>query len=139
MKLNDLMWLMHFVKGTPVMTLFINNFNSYIDHMKIKQIYLSKLCGIEKNKLSRILNGLQDETGADMERLADAVGKRVDYFLTESFELPPLDEASQGKIAFYAGNPSKKQEIMANDLVEMIENIDQVLSAKKRFENIGRI
>ena len=121
------------------MTLFISNYNSYIDHMKIKEVYLSKICGIEKNKLSRILNGLQDETGADMEKLAGAVGKRVDYFLTDSFELPPMGDTYQSKIAFYAGNPSQKQEIMANDLVEMIENIDQILSARTRFENVGRI
>ena len=39
------------------------------------------------------------------------------------------------KIAFYAGEPSKK---LIKQLVELMENIDEVISANSRFENIAR-
>ena len=42
------------------------------------------------------------------------------------------------KIAFYAGEPSKKQEQIAKQLVELMENIDEVMSAKHRFMNISK-
>ena len=42
------------------------------------------------------------------------------------------------KIAFYAGEPSQKQEQIAKQLMELMENIDEVISAKSRFENIAR-
>ena len=121
------------------MTLFIENVNRYIDHMKIKQFYLSKITGIEKNKLSRILKGTQDETGADMEKISEALGYTVDYFVSDVFCLPKVTDFQSEKVAFYAGEPSEKQEKIANDLIEMLKNIDLVLGAKNRFDNVGRI
>ena len=44
---------------------------------------------------------------------------------------------SANKIAFYAGEPSEKQEQIANQLMVLMENIDEVLSAKSRFEHIA--
>ena len=43
--------------------------------MEIKQTYLSMITGIDKNKLSRLLTGSQGESGADMEIIAEALGK----------------------------------------------------------------
>ena len=77
------------------MTRFINNVNKYLSEMKIKQTYLSMITGIDKNKISRILTGVQEESGTDMEQIA-------------------------------------------NQLMELMENIDEVLSAKSRFEHIAR-
>lgn len=121
------------------MTLFIENVNRYIEHMKIKQVYLSKISGIEKNKLSRLLSGLQDETGADMEKLSEALGHRVDYFLSDCIELPRINEYAPNEVAFYAGEPTSDQTKMAQNLIEMLGNIDQVLGAKSRFENVGEM
>ncbi len=42
------------------------------------------------------------------------------------------------KIAFYAGEPSRNKEQIAKQLVELMENIDEVISANSRFENIAR-
>jgi ABC-type uncharacterized transport system fused permease/ATPase subunit len=42
------------------------------------------------------------------------------------------------KIAFYAGEPSQKQEQVAKQLMELMKNIDEVMSAKSRFENVAR-
>ena len=66
------------------MTKFINNLNKYLSEMKIKQNCLSMLTGIDKNKLSRLLTGVQDESGTDMEKIAQALGKDVEFFLKDS-------------------------------------------------------
>jgi hypothetical protein len=42
-----------------------------------------------------------------------------------------------GKISFYAGEPTEKQKKIANKLLQLIENIDEVMSAKERFLNIS--
>lgn len=120
------------------MTKFINNLNKYLSGMKIKQTYLSMITGIDKNKLSRLLTGSQGESGADMEIIAEALGKNVEFFLSDSFTVPQMNGFSMEKIAFYAGEPSERQERIAGWLMELMENIDEVISAKKRFENIAR-
>lgn len=124
-------------KGVSIMTTFISNVNQYLSEMKIKQSYLSMITGIDKNKISRLLTGVQDESGADMEKIARALGKNIEFFLADSIEIPQINEFAPNKIAFYAGEPSKKQEQIANQLMELMENIDEVLSAKSRFENIA--
>ena len=120
------------------MTKFISNLNTYLSEMKIKQTYLSMITGIDKNKLSRLLTGSQDESGTDMETIAQALGKYVEFFLGDSFYIPNFDGFSTNKIAFYAGEPSEKQEEIASQLMELMENIDEVISAKSRFDNIAR-
>ena len=125
-------------KGASVMTKFINNVNKYLSEMKIKQTYLSMITGIDKNKISRILTGAQEESGTDMEKIARGLGKTVEFFLADTIYIPQMGTVSANKIAFYAGEPSEKQEQIANQLMELMENIDEVLSAKSRFEHIAR-
>lgn len=120
------------------MTKFISNVNKYLSEMKIKQVYLSMITGIEKNKLSRILTGSQEESGTDMEKIARGLGKNVEFFLADTIITPRIDESAVNKIAFFAGEPSGEHEQIANQLLELMENIDEVLSAKSRFENIAR-
>lgn len=120
------------------MTKFISNLNTYLSEMKIKQTYLSIITGIDKNKLSRLLTGSQDETGTDMEIIAHSLGRNIEYFLSDSFNVPQISGFSMNKVAFYAGEPTKKQELIAGQLMELIENIDEVLSANSRFENIAK-
>jgi len=106
--------------------------------MKIKQTYLSLITGIDENKLSRLLTGSQDESGTDMEIIAQALGKKVEFFLSDSFIVPQISGFSMEKIAFYAGEPTEMQEQIASQLMELMENIDEVMSAKSRFENMAR-
>lgn len=120
------------------MTKFMSNVNKYLSEMKIKQTYLSMITGIDKNKLSRLLTGSQEENGTDMEKIARGLGKRVEFFLMDSINIPKVGNLDIKKIAFYAGEPSKKQEQIAKQLMELMENIDEVLSAKSRFENVAR-
>ena len=60
------------------MTTYINNVNAYLSQMKIKQTYLSMVTGMDKNKMSRLLTGSQEESGTDMEKIAYGLGKNID-------------------------------------------------------------
>ena len=60
------------------MTKFISNVNKYLSEMKIKQSYLSMVTGIDKNKMSRLLTGSQEESGTDMEKIARGLGKSIE-------------------------------------------------------------
>lgn len=120
------------------MTKFMSNVSKYISEMKIKQNYLSMITGIDKNKMSRLLTGTQEESGTDMEKIADGLGKNIEFFLADSISVPRIENMAMNKIAFYAGEPSQKQEQIAKQLMELMENIDEVISAKSRFENVAR-
>lgn len=120
------------------MTKFIQNVNKYLSEMKIKQTYLSMITGMDKKKLSRLLTGVQEESGSDMETIARGLGKNIEFFLSDTMLIPKVEDFSMGKIAFYAGEPSLKQEQMAERIIELMENIDEVMSARSRFRNIAR-
>ncbi len=123
---------------SDIMTKFISNVNRYLSEMKIKQSYLSMITGIEKNKLSRLLTGVQEETGSDMEKIADGLGKSIEYFLSDSMSIEQVDNFSSEKISFYVGEPSSKQKQISSLMVELVKNVDVVLGAENRFVNISR-
>lgn len=120
------------------MTKYIDNVNAYLSQMKIKQTYVSLKTGIGTKKLSRILTGVQDVSATDMEKISNALGKNTEFFLTDSFQVPQIMDFEPEKISFYAGEPTKKQEKMAHKLLQLMENMDEVMSAKYRFLNISR-
>lgn len=125
-------------EGACEMTKFIKNVNTYLSQMKIKQTYVSLKTGIDTKKLSRILTGTQDVSGTDMEKIADALGQKAEYFLSDAFSAPRINEFVPDKIAFYAGNPTDKQDEIAEKLEKLMGNIDEVMSAKYRFLNMSR-
>lgn len=120
------------------MTKYIANVNTYLTQMKIKQTYVSLKTGIDTKKLSRILTGAQDVNSTDMEKIANALGKKMEFFLSDSFSVPQINQFMPEKIAFYAGEPTEKQEEMAGKLIRLMENVDEIMSAKGRFLNISR-
>lgn len=120
------------------MTKYIENVNAYLSQRKIKQTYLSLKTGIDTKKLSRILTGVQDINSADMEKIAKALGQSQEFFLKDNFEVPRLQEPVPDKIFFYAGNPTVNQEKRAEQLEKLMENIDEVMSAKNRFLNLSK-
>ncbi|QWT52099.1 helix-turn-helix domain-containing protein [Eubacterium sp. MSJ-33] len=105
--------------------------------MKIKQTYLSRVTGIDENKLSRLLAGSREESGTDMEKIAPGLGKSIEFFLKDCIVVPHLDSFAFNKNSFYAGEPSAKQEKVSKDLMELMENIDEILSAESRLENVA--
>lgn len=66
------------------------------------------------------------------------MGKSVEFFLADAIVIPQIENMAINKIAFYAGEPSQKQEQIAKQLMELMENIDEVISAKSRFKNVAR-
>lgn len=115
------------------MTKYIENVNAYLSEMKIKQTYVSLKSGIDTKKLSRILSGIQDINSADMEKIAKALGQKVEFFLGDAFHVPRINDFMPEKIVFYAGNPTPRQEEIAEKMVKLIENVDEIMSAKYRF------
>lgn len=120
------------------MTKYIENVNTYISQMKIKQTYISLKTGIDTKKLSRILTGNQDINATDMEKIAKALGHKIEYFLSDNFNVPQIHALMPEKIAFYAGSPTAKQDEIAEKLEKLMGNIDEVMSAKYRFINMAR-
>ena len=60
----------------------------------------------------------------------------LETYLDGHMKVLKLSEYIPEKIAFYAGNPTAKQDEIAGKLEALMENIDEVLSAKHRFLNI---
>lgn len=115
------------------MTKFIENVNTYLSQMRIKQTYISMITGIDAKKMSRILSGTQDVTSTDMEKIAKALGQKTEFFLKDSFCEPEFDGFAPDNVVFYAGEPTQKQEEFALELMELIENADQILGARNRY------
>ena len=120
------------------MTKYIENVNTYLSQMKIKQTYISLKTGIDTKKLSRILTGVQDINSTDMEKIATALGQKLEFFLSDNFTVPQTEMFIPEKIVFYAGNPTSQQTEIANKLEKLMENIDEVMSAKYRFLNMAK-
>ena len=120
-------------KGVAAMSKYIENVNTYLTQMKIKQTFISLKTGIDKNKLSRILTGTQNITDLDMEKIANALGQKTEYFLSDDFFIPDYNNCMGREIVCYAGEPTREQEAFAEKLIDLIENVDEVLSAKNRF------
>lgn len=120
------------------MTTFIKNVNRYLSMMKIKQTYISMRTGIDTKKLSRILTGAQDINSADMERIAKALGQKMEFFFCDAFFVPQISEYKPEKIAFYPGEPTAEQEELAGRLMKLMENVDEVLSVNDRFLNMSK-
>lgn len=117
------------------MSKYIDNINAYLSQMKIKQKYVSLKSGIDEKKISRILNNTQKIDVEDMEKIANSLGHKVEFFLADEFKMPIYDDSPSMRVAFYAGEPTKGQQEFAMKLIDLIENADEVLGAKKRFIN----
>lgn len=69
--------------------------------------------------------------GRDEDKIAEALGENTEYFLREPFEV--LEE-----ITFCSDESVKEQEKVVNILLQLLENMDEVISAKGRFLNISK-
>lgn len=114
--------------------LFIQNLNEYIDHYGIKQSFIAKRVGIEKNKLSRILNSVQPVTYEDMHSISDALDKDIKYFLQEKLDLSTPDYKDSASIAFYMGAVDENKEKLANQVFDLLEHIDAILGVRRKLQ-----
>lgn len=116
------------------MNSFIKNLNEYINHFGIKNSFIIKLTGIEKNKFSRLLNCKQDITWEDMNSIAKVLGKEVSYFTQDHLDLVATDYKELTSIAFYMGTADEKQEELANQVFDFLEHIDAILGIRKKLQ-----
>ena len=115
------------------MSRFIDNVNKYLVAKKIKKTYISLKSGIETNKLSRILNHIQEPTVSDMEKIAYALGEKIEFFLEDKASVSNDKMIESLDVAFYAGDPKKEQKEFALKLIDFLENVDAVLGVEKRL------
>ena len=118
------------------MTNFMKNVNNYLSEMKIKQTYLSMTTGIEKNKLFQLLSGILEESETDKKKIVAAFGKTVDFFENDTCDVPEITGFFHNKIVFCTGKPTEKQEKIVSQLIEFMENVDEVMDTKKRFNRM---
>ena len=119
------------------MVKFVDNVNEYIIEMKIKKSFISMKSGIDASKLSRILSKNQEINVSEMEKIANALGQKIEFFLSESFSVPKKEFLGTEEIVFYAGEPKQEQETFAKQILELIENADEILSAKDYFMKVS--
>jgi len=120
--------------ANSVQNLFIQNLNKYIDHYGIKQAFISKRAGIEKNKLSRILNSAQPVTYEDMHSISNALDKDIKYFLGEKLDLSTPDYKDSASIAFYMGAVDENKEKLANQVFDLLDYMDAIMGIRKKLE-----
>ena len=117
------------------MTTFMRNVNRYLSEMQIKPSYLSMVSGINETKLNGLLNGLQDADESEMVRIAQGLGKDVHFFMADTINISSISRFDETK---YSRQPTEKQKLLSSSILEFLKNIDEVMSAKIRFENIAK-
>lgn len=111
------------------MTRFIENVNAWLDGKCIKQTYVSMQSGIDVKKLSRILTGVQDVSGTDMEKIAAALGQPTEFFLQENFTIPAYPNVSYYPFYPAPTEQDKELETFTLHLLDLLRNADTVLSS----------
>lgn len=122
------------MEGGVEMSNFIDNINDYINHHGIKKTFIAKRSDIEKNKLSRLLNGKQDILQEDMVKIASVLGKSIEYFMQGELNLQMPDYKDDTSIAFYMGTPDEGKRKLANQTFDFLEHIDVILGMRKKLE-----
>ena len=117
------------------MTTFMRNVNRYLSEMQIKPSYLSVISGITETKLNDLLDGLQDADESEMVKIAQGIGKDVHFFMADTINISSISRFDETK---YSRRPTKKQKLLSSSILEFLKNVDEVMSAKIRFENIAK-
>lgn len=116
------------------MSKFIDNISNYIEHYKIKKNFISKKTGIEQNKLSRILNNIQDVNYEDMTVISKALNKDITYFMQESLILEKASYVESTSISFYMGAVDDGKKQLANIIFDFLENVDAIMGIQKKID-----
>lgn len=117
------------------MSIFIENYRKYLSENDIKQSYICLVTDIEKNKLSRILNGSQNITEEDMNKLSKAMGKTTSYFLRDDF-IPERIITDYNSISLCAETLDRKQLVTVDKIKSLLISVDIVLGSEDRFKGI---
>lgn len=116
------------------MSKIVDNINSYIENYSIKKTFLSKQTNIEKNKLSRILNNIQEPSIDEIEKISEALGKKMTYFMQDTLSFVKREYQETSSVAFYMGSPNEEKKELANQVFEFLECIDAIMGVQKKLE-----
>lgn len=116
------------------MSKFIHNLSKYIEHYGIKNSFIVKLTGIEKNKFSRLLNGKQDIQYEDMEKISKCLAKEASFFMQDNLKLTQSQYEESTSIAFYMGSVDESKKELANQIFDFLEHIDAILGIQKKID-----
>ena len=86
-----------------------------------------------KEDLSRILSGIQEINSDDMNRIAKALWKDANFFLNDK---PQENINYDFQEMFCPEEMSEKQKQRIDKTLQLLENVDLVMSPKERFMNI---
>lgn len=110
-----------------MMSKFISNVKEYMRINHIKQNYIALMTGWDKSKVSRVL-ALENKPREDeMEALADAFGKTIEFFLSDE-SLRQYSLATDNGVKFFAGNLNENDTQVANKLLEMLRYYDAIVN-----------
>jgi transcriptional regulator with XRE-family HTH domain len=110
------------------------NMNEYIAIKKIKKSAITKRTGINKDKLSRILNQKQEGSLSDLNNIAYALGQEITSFV-QSFEVKSKKINLNGipKPSYYMGEVTEKRKSdseLYSQLAERIHYIKTIATVK---------
>ena len=113
----------------------LHNINLFLSQIKIKPSYISLKSGIDEEEVLRILSGEQEINSNGMIKIAKALGKDIDFFL--------IDKSRENincdfKEAVYPEEMSEKQKQQIDKTLQLLENVDLVMSSKERFMHISK-
>ena len=139
---NDLKPILNFINNEFIISdkksdavINIKALVKYLSENDIKQSYICLVTDIEKNKLSRILNGSQNITEEDMNKMSKAVGKNISYFLREDF-MPEKIIVDYNSISLCADKIDKEQLQTVDKIRSLLISADIVLGSEDRFMGI---
>lgn len=112
---------------------YIENVNLFLSQTKIKPSYISSKSGIDEGEISHILSGKQEVKSDDIIKIAKALGKDVVFF---SNDKPQENINYDFQETVYPEETSEKQKQRIDKTLQLLENVNLVLSSKERFTNI---
>lgn len=108
------------------MSKFVENVKLYLEKRNIKDNYIALLTGWDKSKVSRIMNGNADLKSEEMELLANALGRDVQFFWGDK-ENMSLDHGKTSQLAFFAGKLSVEEREVADKIIELFKFYDALI------------
>lgn len=110
-----------------MMSKFISNVKEYMRINHIKQNYIALMTGWDKSKVSRVLSLENKPREDEMEAIADAFGKTIEFFLSDEL-LRQYNLATDNGMKFFAGNLNKNDTQVANKIIEMLRYYDAIVN-----------
>lgn len=112
------------------------NIKSYIEHKDIRLSFVSMRTGISEEDMKEVLSESTEADEQSLINIANVLGQELDFFVDEKFVQWKEKDEMRKREPFNKNGLTKKQEKYIQNLIELLDNVDEVLSARARFLNI---